>query len=175
SVIIPVAALTYPVAIVLPKSDRNARSLMKLSFFLTLTIAMLTTILLVFFHKEIVKVFHISKIGPFLYLIPITIVFAGLMQIIQQWLIRTNQFYITAKVNFLQSVIINGSKVGIGLAYPTAVVLILLQVASNGLKTLMMSLFLKKHDYTNLNQEEKPLTIKELIKKYKDFPLYRAP
>src|SRR5699024_6023368 len=49
-IIIPVAALTYPIAIVLPKSDKNAKGLIKLSLYITLIIAAITTIILLFFN-----------------------------------------------------------------------------------------------------------------------------
>lgn len=176
-VIIPIAALTYPIAIVLPKSDKNAKGIIKLSLITSLITAFVTTIILLFFNKRLVRLFQLEEIAPYLYLIPLVIIFAGLMQITEQWLIRTNQFAINAKVNFLQSVIINGSKVGIGFIYPVAVVLVLLQVAANGLRAFMMITFAKKSSYRTKedDKKEKQLSIRELAKKYYDFPLYRAP
>src|SRR5699024_12262382 len=38
SVIIPIAALSYPIAIVLPKNDKNAKRLIRLSLLITLKI-----------------------------------------------------------------------------------------------------------------------------------------
>src|SRR5690606_18773622 len=99
-IIIPVAALTYPIAIVLPKNDKNAKGLMKLSLYITLFIALITTTLLLLFNESIVNFFKIQGLAPFLYLIPLVITFAGIMQIIEQWLIRTNQFSINAKASF---------------------------------------------------------------------------
>lgn len=175
-VIIPIAALTYPIAIVLPKSDKNAKGIVKLSLLTTFMTAFLTTIILLFFNNTVVNLFQLEEIAPYLYLIPLVIIFAGLMQITEQWLIRTNQFAINAKVNFLQSVIINGSKVGIGFIYPVAVVLVLLQVVANGLRAFMMILFAKKSSYQSKDDEkENKVSIKELAKKHYDFPLYRAP
>lgn len=53
------------------------------------------------------------------------------------------KFLINARVTFLQSLITNSSKIGIGLFYPTATVLVFLQAFSNGLKAFMMMLFVK--------------------------------
>lgn len=50
------------------------------------------------------------------------------MQTAEQWLIRTNQFSINARVIIMQSIIVNGGKVGIGFFYPYATVLIILTV-----------------------------------------------
>src|SRR5699024_6863338 len=111
-IIIPIAALTYPIAIVLPRNDKNAKNLVKLSLFITLIISILTTVIILLFNKRIVDIFQIQEISSFLYLIPIVIIFAGIMQVSEQWLIRINQFAINAKANFLQSLVTNGSKVG---------------------------------------------------------------
>ncbi|TMN21930.1 lipopolysaccharide biosynthesis protein [Lentibacillus cibarius] len=176
SIIIPVAALTYPIAIVLPKSDKNAKGLIKLSIFVTLIIAFLTTIILLFFKNSILEAFQIEGISSFLYLIPLVIIFAGLMQVSEQWLIRTNQFSINAKANFMQSVVVNGGKVGIGLIYPTATVLVALQATGNGIKALMMIIFAKRSDYKGeMQPQERGDSVKKLAKKHRDFPLYRAP
>src|SRR5699024_5504400 len=45
-IIIPIAALTYPVAIVLPKSDKNAKTIIKLSFIITVFMSIVSLITL---------------------------------------------------------------------------------------------------------------------------------
>lgn len=172
----PIVALTYPIAIVLPKRDENAKNIMRLSLYITLFITGAICIALLFFSENIVNLLGISEMKPFLYLIPIVIIFSGIMQVSEQWLIRTKQFSVNAKASFFQSLIINGSKAGMGLIYPSATVLVGLQAISNGVKALIMILFTKKSDKTLVKySEEKLLTIKELAFKYKDFPVYRAP
>lgn len=175
-IIIPVASLTYPIAIVLPKSDKNAKGLIKLSLYIAMIISALTMILLLFFNNIIVEAFQIYEIASFLYLIPLIIIFAGLMQVTEQWLIRTNQFSVNAKASFFQSILINGSKAGFGLFYPTATVLVVLQSMSNGVKALIMIIFAKKSRYSNITeQHEENTSAKMLAEKHKDFPIYRAP
>lgn len=175
-IIIPIAALTYPIAIVLPKSDENAKKLIKLSLYITFFISFITALSLLIFNTSIVKVFQIEEIAPFLYLIPLVIIFAGIMQVTEQWLIRTNQFSINAKASFLQSVVTNGSKAGIGLIYPSPSVLVIIQTIGNGVKALIMVMFARNKKYNkNTYVDEKILSLKELAKKYIDFPLYRSP
>lgn len=143
-IFVSVAALTYPIAIVLPKNDHDARSLINLSIYISLFIAIISTVIVFIFEENIVNMFKINEIAPFLYyLIPIVIIFAGIMQSLEQWLIRKKKFLINARVTFLQSLITNSSKIGIGLFYPTATVLVFLQAFSNGLKAFMMMLFVK--------------------------------
>lgn len=136
----------------------------------------MVSLLLFFFNNLILKLFNLEEIAYYLYFIPIVIVFAGLLQVSEQWLIRTNQFAINAKVNFIQSIIISGSKIGIGLFYPLATVLVVIQVIANGLRALMMVIFTKRSDYkSNKSTEQKIESSIDIAKKYKDFPIYRSP
>src|SRR5699024_3031438 len=175
-VIIPLAALTYPVAIVLPKNDINAKKIMKFSLYLTIIVSIISIFVLAFFSSSIIGLFNLEDIEFLIYLIPLVILFAGIMQVSEQWVIRTNQFSINAKTTFFQSVITNLSKVGIGFFYPTSVVLLIIQACTEGLKALLISLSVKRSNYKSNNIiSEEVLSIKDLAKKHKDFPLYRAP
>lgn len=176
SIVAPIAALTYPISIVLPKRDQDAKGLIRLSLIITAIISLLSFMIISLFNQQVINVFNLSEIAPYLYLIPLVIIFSGLLQVAEQWLIRTKQFTINARVTFLHSLIINGSKVGIGLLNPVASVLVLLSAFGNGLRAAMMIMFAKKSNYqidTRLNGEKKSLM--DLAKKYYDFPLYRAP
>lgn len=176
SIIAPIAALTYPIAIVLPKRDQDAKGLIQLSLIITTIISVISLTILIFFNQQILNIFNIKEIGAYLYLIPIVIIFSGLMQVAEQWLIRTKQFSINSRVTVLQSILINGSRVGIGLFYPVAAVLVVLSALANGLKAMMMIFFAKRSDYQENTQLKGEKTgLKELAKKHNDFPKYRAP
>lgn len=176
SIVAPIAALTYPIAIVLPKSDQDAKGLIRLSLIITATLSIISLIILLLFNKQVVDIFNLKKIATYLYLIPLVIIFSGLMQVTEQWLIRTKQFTINARVTFLQSLILNGSKIGIGFINPVAAVLVILSAFGNGIRAAMMFIFAKKSNYetkTKLTTKKKGL--KKLAKEHYDFPLYRAP
>src|SRR5690625_2193644 len=176
-IVIPIAALTYPVAIVLPKSDSNAKKIIKLSFIITIFMSILSLLILLVFKKPVIDLFNLNDINNLIFLIPVVIFFAGLMQITVQWVIRTNQFLINAKSEFYHSLIANFSKVGIVFFLPVASVLVLIQTLSQGIRALLIILFLRKNKTKSINNSsnEKELSIKETAKKHYDFPLYRAP
>lgn len=176
SILSPIAALTYPIAIVLPKRDQDAKGLIQLSLLITLIISIISLITLVLFNKQIISIFNLKDIAAFLYLIPLVIIFSGLVQVVHQWLIRTKQFSINARVTILQSLLLNGSKIGIGLFNPIGAVLVVISALGSGLQALMMIFFAKRSDYqtdTQFAGEKK--TLKELAKQHNDFPKYRAP
>src|SRR5699024_7966921 len=176
SIIAPVAALTYPISIVLPKNDSNAKGIIRLSLIITLLISITSLLIIILFNKKIVEIFNINEIVHYMYLIALVIIFGGLMEVSEQWLIRTQQFAVNAKVTILQALIINGSKIGIGLFYPFASVLVILNVLANGLKATMMIVFAKKSTYRNKDDDksEKEKNIKRLTRVYYDFHFYRV-
>src|SRR5699024_264533 len=56
----PIAALTYPIAIVLPKKDSDARGLIKLSLLITSIISILVALFILFFKNHIVNIFQLD-------------------------------------------------------------------------------------------------------------------
>lgn len=176
TIVAPVAALTYPIAIVLPRRDEDAKGLIKLSLIIALIISLLSTVILLIFGNKILNLFNIEELSFFIYLIPLVILFSALMQVAEQWLIRTKQFSINAKVTFYQSLIVNGGKVGIGFFYPFSTVLVLFTAAGNGIKALMLIVFSSRKNENQANNNSQPK--KDMIvlaKEYYDFPLYRSP
>ncbi|HLR18614.1 MAG TPA: oligosaccharide flippase family protein [Staphylococcus sp.] len=177
NILVPIAALAYPIAIVLPKRDINAKKIIELSLIITVFNAILSLIILLFFNNSIVNLFNLKEISNYMFLIPLVILFGGFMQVSEQWLIRTKQFSINAKVTILQSAITNGSKVGIGFFYPVAAVLVVITAMANGLKATLMAILSKKSSYKEVenNVDEELKTTKQLAKEHYDFPMYRAP
>ncbi|WP_282138316.1 lipopolysaccharide biosynthesis protein [Rossellomorea aquimaris] len=177
-IVAPISALTYPIAIVLPKSDSEAKGIIRLSLYLTSLISILVTIFLLILDNKLVELFQIKEVAPFLYLIPLVVLFSGYLQVIQQWLIRTKQFTITAKVSFFHALLFHGSMVGVGIFYPVASVLVVMTTLSNGIKALLLFIFTRISNYNQFSMREKneiKVPLKKIAKKYNEFPKYRAP
>jgi|SRR5690625_313741 len=176
SIVAPIGALTYPIAIVLPKNDQDARGIIRLSLIIAAIIATVLFSTLLIFNNYIVNLFGLHEIAVFLYFIPLVIIFSALMQVSEQWLIRTRQFSINAKVSFIHSLVMNLSKIGIGLFKPLSTVLVLLQAASNGIKALLMIIFSKGlFNSADVQLKDGKKSIKKLAKTHYDFPVFRAP
>ncbi|PRY82673.1 lipopolysaccharide biosynthesis protein [Alkalibacterium olivapovliticus] len=175
----PISTLTYPIAIVLPSNDNEARGIVHLSLLISTIITIFTGLILIFFNKIIIEMFSLEQIAPFLYLVPIFVLLAGVLQVTEQWLIRKKKFLISAKVKFYHALILNGSKVMIGLYQPVAAVLIIISVFGNGLKAILMIRFSKINFHYKINYKDNVFhdfsKLKKVGLKYNDFPLYRAP
>lgn len=172
----PISALTYPIAIVLPEKNEDARGLIQLSFLTSVVSAIFLILALFLFYDHIVNLFNLKNISPFLFLLPFVAIFSGSLQIMENWLIRSKQFKVTAKVAVLQALVLQGSMVIIGLFYPYATVLIFLSTFGIGLKAAMMIGFSNKEENIDFKIKRKQRKqIKMLALKYKDFPVFRAP
>jgi len=178
TVILPVAALTYPIAIVLPKQDQEAVGLYRISSYIAIAMALLAICILAVFGHSLTNLLQIQSIKPFIWLIPLGILFGAWRQMNQQSLIRKKRFKITAQVAVLHAALINLSKICIGLFAPLAGVLIVIYALGIGLNAGMMFLGLRKTSFQQAYRHHKkmpPTQMWELAQKHYDFPLYRAP
>ncbi len=176
AVVTPVAALTYPVAIVLPKNDSDARGIARLSAYIAIGMATLVAIALLMFGDSIVELLRIQEISSYILLIPLVILFAAWLQINQQWLIRKKQFMVKARVAVVHAFIINGAKSGIGFFRPVAAVLIIVSTIGCALHALLLSIGARKANASfgePMGSQKTPIW--EQAKNHYDFPVYRAP
>lgn len=171
------AGLAYPIAIVLPRSDRNARGLARLSLMIAVVIAAAVTLLLAAFSGPVVTLLGLEQIAPFVFLLPAVILLATVLATTQQWLIRTRQFSVTARVAVLQALVVNGAKAGFGLAQPLASTLIIVATAGIALHAAMLALGerLSRSRREDPFPDEPEKSLPELARIHRDFPLFRAP
>ena len=170
----PIAALTYPNAIVLPKLDSDAKGIARLSLYVTLFFSLVLFIIIILFNDSIISIFALEEISFMVYLIPIAILFSGFSQIMDQWIIRKKQFKFKARVTFYSSLFLDSSKISLGLINPLGTILIAISVLGKALNGLMIFVGLRKSGNIFIG-ENNIKTIKKLAKNYKEFPIYRAP
>jgi len=177
AVIAPIGALSYPIAIVLPKKDSDARSIAKLSAYIALGVAFLTALVLLTAGNRIVELLQVQEIGSYIWLLPMVILCAAWLQINQQWVIRKKHFGVKARAAMLHAFLVNAAKAGMGLIKPLSIVLIVLYAAGQALHAGLLSLGAKRADKYNKKDENfySRTSIWQLAKKYYDFPLYRTP
>lgn len=172
-ILIPIAALSMPIAIVLPKEEKEVKGIIQLSFYITILLSLLSFLVILLFRQQIVDSFQLNEISAYLYFIPIIIFFGGISQIYNQWLIREKKFNISAKANFGDKLLINSGKLFSGFINPSASILVFFTSLTYGIHSLLIYLFTKKRIIKDAFNEK--VSIKKILKKYKDFPLFRAP
>lgn len=175
AVLTPMAALTYPIAIVLPKNDDDARGLAKLSTLLALGVSLISAVLILIWGDRIAGWLSAEKISSYFLLIPVAIFFSAIHQILSQLLIRHKKFNLTARVAVIQSVVLNTAKAGLGLFYPFAVVLIVLQAIASFLHATLLWLGMRKSQDAHVNITKTSASLKRLAYRYRDFAYFRTP
>lgn len=119
-----VAALSYPVAIVLPKSDSEALALVRLSVAIGAVTTLLTAVGLYFFGSELLGWLNAQAIERYAYLLPVAVYAAVLARVLGQWLVRKQAFSLTAKYGVLTAFVLSAVKAALGQYWPTPGVLI---------------------------------------------------
>jgi len=181
AVAVPVASLTYPTAIVIPEKDEEAVNIAKLSLAITLFLAIILTIIILFFQEPLLNNFNLTEIGPYLILVPGVMFFSAIYRIHREWFIRKTEFKIIALLTFLYSLFLSVTITSVGYFIPTATMLILVYAVGYIFQTGMFA-------FASNRKRENPINIRDLIPnfeqikklkiaalKYRDFPLYKAP
>lgn len=176
---VPVAALTYPISIVLPRRDEDGRNLVKLSIMIAAGVAALVATLLALFGKPFVELMGMEAITPFLMLLPLAMFCAAALETAQQWLIRKERFRVTARVAIAHSMIHNIGRSVAGLVHASAAVLVITTAAGPLLHAAMLFIGIRRDKGVGRKHpEERPAERSSIIsvaRRYRDFPIYRAP
>lgn len=178
AVLTPLAALSYPIAIVLPKRDADAIGIAKLSLGIAVFMSLLAALTVLLLKAPIVNAFNLQAIEPFILLLPLAMLFSAIMAVMSQWVIRKKLFKIKAKVAILQALWLNSAKAGVGLFSPLAVVLIVLATLGSALHALMLWTGVRKSpngDMSIAGHQEPAISAKALAWRHRDFAYYRTP
>lgn len=177
AMISPVVALSYPIAIVLPEEDSDAKGIVRLSIYISIALAVVLMVTFLIAGDMLIVLLKAEAVATFFLLIPLNLLFSTWLQITQQWLIRKKQFKVTAKVAIAQSLAVNSAKAGIGWFHPLAAVLIIITTIGGAFHAAMLSLGCKSmgRDNTLRGQPQPKTPLLKLAKRYYDFPLYRTP
>lgn len=171
----PLATLTYPIAIVLPKADEEAKILGGLSACLAIGTASIVAAVLLVGGDRIVEYWNLQKYTDLLFFIPVAMVFAAFFEILSQWLIRKHQFKVTAQAALKHSSIVNFTKISVGLFYPTALTLVAITTVGQLVYALLLCNGLRGRSTQHSNLEGGMKSALSVAIRYKDFPMFRAP
>lgn len=180
-VMLPLATLSYPIAIVLPKEEDNAKKIFQLSILIGTVISVIVLSIILLADSFIIARLNLQIIHDYLIFIPIAMFFSVFQQSAYQWLIRTRNYKLLAKVALYQSIMVNSSKILAGLFYPMASALIIITTLGYAVySTLLINGIIKSSHETSDFLSYKALKVNNnhfypIAKKYRDFPFFRTP
>lgn len=182
AILIPIAALTLPMAVVLAKSHVEAKQLTKLSIQLALMAAVFFILFITVNFKWLVELLQAKGNGSYLYWVPMAVLFAALQQLGENWSIRLSLFKLRAKVTAFHALIINLLKLAVGWYFPYAITLISIAIVNPLLNSLFLALPMQKQAKQTLAAETnselqiaEPKSCSQLLKQYREFPLFQSP
>ncbi|HDM8217026.1 lipopolysaccharide biosynthesis protein [Vibrio campbellii] len=168
SMLIPIIALTLPLAIVMPKSEKSVRAIVQLSVIIATTLSVVSL--------SVVYVYVYIYGGSWIFLlIPVCLLVGAIQQITEQYAIRVECFKIIASTALVQSLFLNTSKVLVGVSYPSGDALVIISCMGYILSVLILICFFRSMFLDKKFWAIKVNHLKLVFCKYYDFSLYRAP
>jgi O-antigen/teichoic acid export membrane protein len=165
-----IATARYEMAINLPHKNADAVNLMVGSLIISVIISILTLIAVWLFNDFICNVFNSQRVSKWLYLIPLTVLFTGIIRSFSYWFNRTRRFKTLSFFKVNKSVSQTGASIGGGFAGLNAGGLIGGVVVGDlfGAAYLSTVFYRKDRKYLKLFQKQRMFKV---LKRYKDFPL----
>jgi len=164
----------YELAIMLPKKDSDAFSIVILSILISLFISLLSFIVIFIFNTQITNILANKEISKWLYLLPISILLTGIYQTLNYWNSRKKRFKILAMGRVLQAGISSTSNLSFGFGGLGGSGLILSGIIGQLLGTsyLFKTIWNENKNTVSIFNKFKIIV---MIKKYKKFPLITLP
>ena len=109
-----IVAGRYEFAILLPKKNKEAKSVLILACLITSFISFILLLIVYLFNIEITKLLGNEKISSWLYFVPFTVFLSGIYQSFNYWINRNKYYNTIARNKIIQSSITSFSHLSIG-------------------------------------------------------------
>jgi len=167
----PLAALCYPLALVLPKRLIEARLLFDLSLKIAVTASLLTAVLFVIIEYVDSELIPFS--GSYIF-VPFGVFLSFGVLAYTQWAIRCGRYRLIARVTILAALAGGLAKVALGYFYPSAISLILVTTV-----VLLCNIIVLSKNLGVLVKSTEVLSVRTrhwaIARKYLRFPVFRTP
>ena len=168
------ATARYDVAIIIPKSDKEAANIIILSFIMTFLVSFITLLIVHFFNEDIVSFLGKPEISNWLYFIPLTVILSGIHQSLSMWSTRKKRFKRISNNMIIGTTTGSSMNLSFGLAHFGVIGLIFSTIISQGVTILHLTYKSFKNDKELLKYTNKSKILK-VMKKYKKMPLFLLP
>lgn len=173
-VLAPLATLRYHVAIPLPRSENSAAALLIVCMVLMLLFAIFLSGMLVVADNIILATFSLTPLAPFVFLIPLGVIAASLFETMTMCATRQHAFKTIAWAQVFQSFVGEGLKVGFAFAKMGPAGLMVGHLSGHSFGAGVYS-FKSASWIRNALRGVSMRKIKEVVVRYRGFPILRAP
>jgi O-antigen/teichoic acid export membrane protein len=109
------STLQYPSGFVAAKDDGEFYRIVRITLIVLVGFVLLSFIVLGFYDQEILEIFHVEELAPYVLLIPVYQFFMGMDYLLQGWNIRLKEFKRGALSKIFSTVLSKGVAIGWGL------------------------------------------------------------
>ena len=174
ALISPFCTLRYTLAIPLHSNEKIGINSLATCLLVLVVNTVIIGIVLAFFHSKMLAILSSESIDSFWCYIPLAFFFYGIAEILSYYSTRYRDFSTIAKVTVLQRAIGALTKIVLGLIHFNVIGLLIGNIIaeSGGL-----TLYIRTH-WKKLRESVRNVSlgkIRFVLKRYKDFPLYRVP
>ena len=173
SLLWPLVALRYPMAIVVAETEGEVQGLVRLSLFVAAATSIGLSIVLLAARQPLLRFFGIEEVGPLIWFLPLALFLVARQDTMDFRAARLGAFRVVGVVTALQALVVNLTRVIGGLVHPTATVLITITSLSYGAQASMLRVGLGRRLKPTANDPSISLGL--LARKYREFPLFRMP
>lgn len=170
-----VGSLCYEQGILIGHDDDEAKDILFIAVVITIIASLLSILLLLF---GLLKVGGADQnfIGPYLWFLPIGILWGGVFKVIQQWAMRKKAIRVIAESSVYQNVGAHAVMIGFGVTSPSPTGLILSGIVSGsaGIRTLIKRT-LPLQGFREMFARKSYSRIWSTVKRYRRLPLIQAP
>ncbi|MEW6318334.1 MAG: oligosaccharide flippase family protein, partial [Pseudomonadota bacterium] len=165
--------LRYEVAIAMPEDDQEAENLFVLAALVAVGTSAVSAVLIWFGSDLVSRLSGQPLVGPFLWLLPLCLCYAGVFAALQYWLIRRRQFTSLASARVIQSGSATGVQIGLGAAGfgPIGLILGPLLNSATGCLALLSRV---RRDGPSLTASVSWQGIRDAAWRHRNYPMYSA-
>jgi len=165
----------YEIAIMLPEEDAEAANVLILAVTTLSGIAVLSFVLVAFFHSNVAQLLGDARLGLWLWGAPLALLINGLYSIMGVWYGRMKRFQKTATARVWQSLGIILGQLALLYVHPGGFALVGGWVLGQAFGTLILLVQFFYYDGKFVAAAHDWRTVRESLKKYRNFPIYKAP
>jgi O-antigen/teichoic acid export membrane protein len=172
--LVPFGTLRYSIALPLPKNDGSATNLVVLCMMSLCIMSSFSVLILYLFAQPILEMLSMQALVPYWWLLVITVIGAGLYEVLSQWAIREKAFKPVAKTQVWQSISGAAVKIGLGLVGLKPLGLLIGHIVTQVGGILSLATTFRHKFKANIRHVTKKRLL-FMFKRYSDFPRYRLP
>lgn len=175
TVLVTFPGLRYESAIPLPEDDDDAKDLQLLSLALTVAASAVTAVAVWLFSSQIAALLNAEQLAPYLWLLPLALFGAGVFKVVSYWNVRLKRFGDLARASVARPTAMAAVSILLGLVRMGQLGLVVGSFAGQACAALTIVLLAVWRDGRQLLRAIRPERILELMRIYRQFPLYQLP